>query len=69
MAEQERKLEESFEQISSIIAELEKPGVSLEDSFRLYQEGIQLLKNCNDSIDQVEKKLMILNENGEIHAV
>ena len=44
---------------------LEKPDVSLEDSFTLYQEGMKLLKACNDSIDKVEKELIILSENGE----
>lgn len=65
MADQEMKLEESFAHLNHIINELEKPDVSLEDSFRLYQEGVKLLKQCNDSIDKVEKQLIILNENGE----
>lgn len=59
------KLEESFDKLNKIIEELEKPDISLESSFELYQEGIKLLKACNDSIDKVEKQLIILNENGE----
>lgn len=65
MAEKEIKLEEAFEQLNHIVDALEKPDVSLEDSFSLYQEGMKLLKNCNDSIDKVEKQLIILSENGE----
>ncbi len=59
------KLEESFDKLSKIMEELEKPEISLEDSFTLYQEGMKLLKACNDSIDKVEKDLIILSENGE----
>ena len=59
------KLEESFERLDQILAGLERPEVSLEDSFALYQEGMKLLKLCNDSIDKVEKELIILGENGE----
>jgi len=59
------KLEELFERLNNIIGELEKPDISLESSFELYQEGIRLVKACNDSIDKVEKQLIILNENGE----
>ena len=59
------KLEESFERLDQIMAGLERPEVSLEDSFVLYQEGMKLLKLCNDSIDKVEKELIILGENGE----
>ena len=65
MAEKEMKLEEAFEKLDIIMEALEKPDVSLEDSFTLYQEGIKLLKTCNDSIDKVEKNLIILSENGE----
>ncbi len=65
MADKEFKLEESFEKLSEIIGSLEKPDITLEHSFTLYQEGMKLLKACNDSIDQVEKELIILSGNGE----
>lgn len=58
------KLEESFEKLNEIMVKLEEPSVSLEDSFALYQEGIKLLKLCNDSIDKVEKELIVLDEDG-----
>lgn len=65
MAEKDFKLEEAFEKLDRIIEELEKPDISLENSFALYQEGMKLLKACNDSIDKVEKELIILSESGE----
>jgi exodeoxyribonuclease VII small subunit len=65
MAEKDMKLEEAFEKLNQIMEALEKSDVSLEDSFALYQEGVKLLKACNDSIDKVEKELIILSENGE----
>jgi exodeoxyribonuclease VII small subunit len=65
MADKEMKLEDSFARLDEILAELEKPDVSLEDSFAFYQEGVKLLKLCNDSIDKVEKELIILSESGE----
>ncbi|NLL74079.1 MAG: exodeoxyribonuclease VII small subunit [Clostridiales bacterium] len=65
MAEKEFKLEEAFERLESIIGELEKPDVSLDNSFQLYQEGMKLLKACTESIDKVEKDLIILSEDGE----
>lgn len=65
MADKEFKLEESFDKLNEIIEALEKPDVSLENSFSLYQEGMKLLKACNDSIDKVEKELIILSGNGE----
>lgn len=65
MADKGMKLEESFKELGLIVEKLEKPEVSLEDSFSLYQEGMRLLKACNESIDKVEKELIILSENGE----
>ena len=59
------KLEESFEKLNHVMEELEKSDVSLENSFTLYQEGMKLLKSCNDSIDKVEKELIILSESGD----
>lgn len=57
-------LEESFEQLETIIAELEKGDMTLEDSFKKYEEGMKLIKNCSNAIDRGEKKLIVL-ENGE----
>jgi exodeoxyribonuclease VII small subunit len=61
----EKSLESSFEELNDIISRLEKDDISLEDSFKLYQEGIKLLQHCNNSIDKVEKQLIILGEKNE----
>ena len=63
----EQSLEKVFEQLDVIIGQLEAENVSLEDSFGLYHKGMDLLKQCNDKIDTIEKKMMILDENGEQH--
>ena len=47
------------------MAALEQEDISLEESFQLYKSGMELLKKCNQSIDMVEKKVLVLNENGE----
>lgn len=65
MAKSEKTIENSFKELDEIMIDLENGDTSLEDSFLLYQKGIKLLKTCNDSIDKVEKKIMILNEDGE----
>lgn len=57
-----KTLEASMEELEGVLKELEKEEISLEDSFRLYNEGMKLLKTCNDAIDKVEKKLVVLNE-------
>lgn len=59
-------LEEAFEQIESMIEQLEEENITLEDSFRAYQEGMKLLKYCDEKIDRVEKQVLKINEVGEL---
>lgn len=60
-------LDELFGQLEDVIGEMEGEDVSLEKSFDLYSRGMTLLKKCNLAIDEVEKKVLILDENGESH--
>lgn len=55
-------LEQSFEKLEQIIGNLESGDVSLEDSFKLYNEGMKLIQNCNQQLDKVEKKIVVLNQ-------
>ena len=63
----EQSLETVFEQLDEIVGKLEGENVSLEESFQLYHNGVDLLKVCNEKIDTIEKKMLILDENGEQH--
>ena len=64
---EDRTLEAVFQELDEVVKKLEGEGVSLEESFQLYHKGMDLLKVCNEKIDTVEKKMMILDENGEQH--
>ena len=55
-------LEQSFEKLEQIIGNLQNGEVSLEDSFKLYNEGMKLIQNCNQQLDKVEKKIVVLNQ-------
>ncbi|MBS5522067.1 MAG: exodeoxyribonuclease VII small subunit [Clostridiales bacterium] len=55
-----KTLETAFEELEETIAALENPDVTLDESLKLYQQGVKLLKYCNDSIDKVEKKIIEL---------
>lgn len=62
--EQPLSLEETFEQIEEVIARLEAEEITLEESFQEYNRGMRLLQHCNATIDQVEKKVLQINEDG-----
>lgn len=59
-------LEENFKQLEEMIEKLEDKEIGLEESFSLYEQGMNLLKQCNDQIDRVEKKVMVMNQNGAL---
>lgn len=63
---QEMTLEESFSRLDEMLEKLENPQLPLEESFRLYQQGMELLAKCNEKIDTVEKKILIMNGDGEL---
>ena len=63
----ERSLETIFDELDQVVQQLEAEDVSLEDSFNLYHKGMDLLKVCNEKIDTIEKKIIVLDENGEQH--
>ncbi len=62
--EESFSLEEAFQQIEDVIARLETEEITLEQSFQEYNRGMLLLQKCNETIDQVEKKVLQINEDG-----
>lgn len=53
-------IEESFDALDEIIGALQSGELSLEESFKKYEEGMRLIKACNEAIDKVEKKLEVV---------
>lgn len=62
----ETGLEESFMLLEEIIQKMQERDVTLEESFSLYEQGMKTLKSCNQKIDAVEKKMLKMNELGEL---
>lgn len=65
--DKKESLEEMFAALDQTVGRMETEDLSLEDSFAMYRRGMDLLKKCNDTIDQVEKKMLVLDEKGEAH--
>lgn len=59
-------LEETFGELDKVVGQLEDGEISLEDSFRVYEKGMRLLKLCNEKIDAVEKKVQVISESGAL---
>lgn len=55
-------MEEAFQELDAILEKLEGKDISLEDSFALYQKGMELVKTCSSKIDTVEKKMITITK-------
>ena len=61
-----KRQEEAFEKLGELAERLEDSETSLEDSFRFYKEGMELLKYCSEKLDTVEKKMLQMDEDGTL---
>lgn len=61
-----KTIEEVFQELDNLAMKLEDSETSLEDSFRFYKEGMELLKYCSDKLDIVEKKMLQMDEDGTL---
>ena len=57
-------LEELMGKLEQVMQVLENRETTLEDSFHAYEQGMKYLKACHEKIDMVEKRMLVINENG-----
>ncbi|HHT51296.1 MAG TPA: exodeoxyribonuclease VII small subunit [Eubacteriaceae bacterium] len=64
---EERSFEENLKRIEEIVTALEEGNISLENSINLFEEGMELTKDCNEKLESIENRINILvNDNGKI---
>lgn len=61
----ELTIEEAFEELDGILKAMEEDKLPLEESFEMYKNGMELVKLCSLKLDKVEKKITVLEGNGE----
>ena len=59
-------LEERFTHIEEIIEKMEAGDVSLDTSFELYKNGLEEIKSANAMLEDMEKAMLIMNEDGSL---
>lgn len=60
--EKEKTIEESFSELEGYISKLEDEETPLEEAFEVYKKGMDVLKDCNQMLNEVEKQILILSE-------
>ncbi len=54
------RFEDALNKLEKIVARLEEGDIPLEESLKLFEEGIRLSRFCNQKLDEAEKKVEIL---------
>ncbi|MAO66424.1 MAG: exodeoxyribonuclease VII small subunit [Balneola sp.] len=63
MADQERlSFEEALNKLESIVEQLEDQEITLEDSVKLYEEGVRMSKFCTEILEQAELRIEQVND-------
>jgi exodeoxyribonuclease VII small subunit len=57
--------EAALKQLEEIVQRLEKGELSLEESLKLYEEGIQLSRLCHGKLEEAEGKIEVLLKDGQ----
>jgi exodeoxyribonuclease VII small subunit len=52
--------EKSFQQLEKIVQRLEGEELSLDESLKLFEEGISLSRFCHRKLEEVEKKIELI---------
>lgn len=52
--------EESLQKLESIVEQMEKGDLGLEDSLKLFEEGVALSAACKKELDEAEGKVQML---------
>jgi exodeoxyribonuclease VII small subunit len=61
----EEKFEKALSRLEGIVSKLEGGDLDLEESLKLFEEGIHLCRFCSQKLDAAEKKVEILLKDRE----
>lgn len=64
-AKKDASFEKDLEQLEAIVTALEEGGLSLDESLKRFEEGINLARRCEKALGEAEKKIEILTKNAE----
>lgn len=57
--------EKSIQKLEAIVEKLESGDPSLETSLKLFEEGIQLTRSCQQALEQAENKITLLTQQNQ----
>ena len=61
-----KDFESAISELETIVSTLEEGDLSLDKSLELFERGVQLTRFCHQRLEEAEKKIEVLNEQGEL---
>ena len=65
--ENSKTIEENMARLNEINNLMSDSSIKLEESFNLYKEGVELVEKCKKQLADVEKQIVILEEQGSVN--
>ena len=63
------KFEECLQKLETIVDELEKGNLPLEQALKLFEQGVELSNSCRKELEEAEGRVeILLKQNGKIQA-
>ena len=62
--ENSKTIEENMARLNEINNLMSDSSIQLEESFKLYKEGVELVEKCKKQLADVEKEIVVLEEQG-----
>ncbi len=65
MTDKKQSFEESMDRLETIVKDLESNEKPLDETIALFEEGLKLVKNCDEKLKQFETQVdTLIKENG-----
>ena len=61
----QESFETAMEQLETLVSRMESGELSLEESLKAFEKGVQLTRFCQDQLQKAELKVQELNSKGE----
>jgi exodeoxyribonuclease VII small subunit len=61
-----KDFEAALTELETIVRRLEQGELTLENSLSLYERGVTLSRYCHARLEDVERRIELLNERGEV---
>ena len=65
MAEKKMSFEEALARLEEIVGEMDSGKAELDKLLELFEEGTTLVRKCKKELDNAEKQIKLVTEDGE----